>query len=75
MPVKITEMDQARADGILLGHMEAMRHVVALTIASERERCAQIAEGLNGWGSKKSQPGEIAEHIAKVIRRLGGDVR
>lgn len=35
-------------------------------LAAERERCAQIAEHLNGWGYPLAP--ELAAHIAKVIR-------
>lgn len=35
-------------------------------VDAERERCAQIAEHLNGWGAKSGR--DLAEHIAKVIR-------
>jgi hypothetical protein len=69
MPVKVTETDLARADGILLGHTVSIRQAVAQAIAGERERCAQIAEHLNGWGSRKTPKKQVAEHIASVIRR------
>jgi hypothetical protein len=35
-------------------------------IAAERERCAKIAEHLNGWGSSPNP--ELVAHIAKIIR-------
>lgn len=35
--------------------------------AAERERCAAIAEGLNGWGSDCGANG-VAAHIAAAIR-------
>lgn len=35
-------------------------------VDEERERCAQIAEGLLGWGEPRAP--ELAHHIAKVIR-------
>ncbi len=35
-------------------------------IALERERCAQIAEHLNGWGHPPAP--ELAAHIARIIR-------
>lgn len=35
-------------------------------VDKERERCAQIAEHLNGWGAPRAP--ELARHIAKVIR-------
>lgn len=35
---------------------------------AERERCAKIAEHLNGWGNLATQQSGLAEHIAKVIR-------
>jgi hypothetical protein len=36
-------------------------------VTRERERCARIAEHLNGWGSKPAPL--LAAHIAKVIRQ------
>jgi hypothetical protein len=35
-------------------------------VDDERERCASIAEHLNGWGKKPHQ--ELANHIAAMIR-------
>lgn len=35
-------------------------------VDDERERCASIAEHLNGWSKKPNQ--ELANHIAAVIR-------
>jgi hypothetical protein len=35
-------------------------------VEAERERCAQIAEHLNGWGSRPCP--ELADHIAAAIR-------
>lgn len=35
---------------------------------AERERCALIAEHLNGWGNLATRQSGLAEHIAKVIR-------
>jgi hypothetical protein len=35
-------------------------------VDDERERCASIAEHLNGWGKKPNY--ELANHIASVIR-------
>lgn len=35
---------------------------------AERERCAKIAEHLNGWGNLATRQSGLAEHIAKVIR-------
>lgn len=35
-------------------------------IAGERERCAKIAEHLNGWGNPPAP--ELADHIAQIIR-------
>lgn len=46
---------------------------IAQAIADERERCAQIAEGLNGWGSARKgndRASELAAHIAKIIRGI-----
>lgn len=40
---------------------------IARAIMAERERCAQIAEHLNGWGSCGSNG--HAEHIARIIRK------
>jgi hypothetical protein len=37
-------------------------------VDAERERCASIAEHLNGWGASGTHGRELAEHIAKVIR-------
>ena len=40
-------------------------------VDAERERCASIAEHLNGWGSARSgkeRAAELAAHIAKIIR-------
>lgn len=39
----------------------------ALAILAERERCADIAHGLNGWGPVGGH--KVAEHIAKVIEK------
>lgn len=50
---------------------EAMDQVypgpIAGAIMDERERCAKIAESLNGWGSDNGAGGH-ALHIAKIIR-------
>ena len=35
-------------------------------VDDERERCAAIAEHLNGWGKKPNH--ELANHIAATIR-------
>jgi hypothetical protein len=35
-------------------------------VDEERERCASIAEHLNGWGKKPNH--ELANHIAATIR-------
>ena len=35
---------------------------------AERERCALVAEHLNGWGNLATRQSGLAEHIAKVIR-------
>lgn len=40
--------------------------------AQERERCARIAEGLNGWGDDCGAGGH-AIHIAAVIRETGDE--
>ncbi len=37
-------------------------------LEAETERCAQIAEHLNGWGNKATRASGLAEHIAKIIR-------
>ena len=37
-----------------------------------RERCAKIAEGLNGWGSDFGKGGH-AMHIAAAIRETGDE--
>ena len=45
---------------------------LADAVAAERERCANIAEHLNGWGSAptgKERAVELAAHIAKIIRQ------
>ncbi len=45
---------------------------IAEAVAAERERCAIVAEHLNGWGrarSGKERAAELAAHIAKVIRQ------
>lgn len=49
------------------GHYETMFKVVREEVEAERERCAQVAEHLNGWDSPPTP--ELAAHIAKVIRR------
>lgn len=36
-------------------------------VDDERERCASIAEHLNGWGKKPNH--ELANHIAATIRQ------
>jgi len=41
---------------------------IGAAVAAERERCAQIAEHLNGWGNLATRQSGLAEHIAKVIR-------
>lgn len=49
----------------------AIRLIQEEAAAKERERCAQIAEHLNGWGSAllgDERAAELAAHIAKVIR-------
>lgn len=35
---------------------------------AERERCALIAEHLNGWGNLATRQSGLAEYIAKIIR-------
>ena len=45
---------------------EGIPEMVADAIEKERERCAQIAEHLNGWGSPRAP--DLAAHIAKCIR-------
>lgn len=42
--------------------------VIARAIMAERERCASIAQHLNGWGADCGRGGH-AEHIAKIIRK------
>jgi 2C-methyl-D-erythritol 2,4-cyclodiphosphate synthase len=51
----------ARSDAEML--MRAYGEACAL---AERERCALIAEHLNGWGSRPCP--ELADHIAAAIR-------
>lgn len=40
---------------------------ICSALVMERERCASVAEHLNGWGSDAGAGGH-AEHIAAVIR-------
>ena len=63
--VFLTDFEQADA---VLGSIGHLRWQIAHAIADERERCAGVAEGLNGWGNKATQQSGLAEHIAKVIR-------
>ena len=37
-------------------------------VEAERERCALVAEHLNGWGNEATRQSGLARHIAKVIR-------
>lgn len=53
-PTNVRDLELA-----ILRHME--HHML-----KERERCAQVAEQLNGWGAPPAP--ELANHIAKVIR-------
>lgn len=57
----------------LLRENERLRATVARAViravARERERCAKIAEHLNGWGNPPAPM--LAAHIAKVIRSAG----
>ncbi len=64
MPVAVFDEDYKKAADALTWVPPAVG--VAGAIAAERERCAQIAEHLNGWGGKPNH--ELARHIAKVIR-------
>lgn len=71
MPVAIKTTDiQAAVD--LLGRcgIEQLPAHIATAIAAERERCALIAEHLNGWGNEATQQSGLAKHIAKIIRDL-----
>jgi hypothetical protein len=50
---------------------EDIAGMIARAVIAERERCASIAEHLNGWGSARGgreRAAELAAHIAKVIR-------
>lgn len=70
MPLEIQDYDFTRADSILLAinsnGLDVLRGLIAQAIATERERCAQVAEHLNGWGTPPNP--ELARHIAMVIR-------
>lgn len=56
-------IDLAKTEGVFLSPDQ----VLARAILAERERCAKIAEHLNGWGSDCGRGGH-AMHIAKCIR-------
>lgn len=51
MPVTVYDEDHVRAEGMLTASYASLRHVVALCIAQERERCAKIAEEYNMGGA------------------------
>lgn len=58
-------------NGRLISQEYVVAEAIDRALATERERCAQIAEGLNGWGSARSprkRAAELADHIARVIR-------
>jgi hypothetical protein len=44
----------------------AIYEALKAVAADQKERDAQIAEHLNGWGSRGTP--NVAEHIAKIIR-------
>jgi hypothetical protein len=68
LAVGILDEDQWKAKDLLAQNgLGGLQQAIATAIAEERERCAQVAEHLNGWGKPK-QP-ELAHHIAKVIRQ------
>lgn len=68
MPIAVLNSDYAAADHIVAPYMGSVRDAIAMAVAAERERCAQTAEHLNGWGEKPNP--ELATHIAKAIRGL-----
>lgn len=67
MTIAIYESDVKRAESILDAYYFNLRNQIASAVAAERERCAQVAENLNGWGRKPNH--ELAQHIAKIIRQ------
>jgi hypothetical protein len=69
--IRVFNTDYSGADSLLNSQFNQLRYAIALAVATERERCAQVAEHLNGWGSAKKgkeRAAELAAHIAKVIR-------
>lgn len=60
--------------GLRWGRVAAIHNryaaIEAAVRADERERCAKVAECLNGWGSDCGKGGH-AMHIAAAIRNLG----
>lgn len=73
MPIRITNKDFLSAAKAMDNlNVIQTQHVIAQAIAAERERCAEVAEHLNGWGSAKrgkERAAELAAHIAKMIRQ------
>lgn len=73
MPIAVKDEDFARAAGIVMGHAESIRYMVAQAIAAERERCAQIAEN-PGFIQARDTEWDIGvnyakQYIAMAIRR------
>ena len=60
-------MDRSHMVGRLRAERDAAIAERDDAIAAERERCAQVAEHLNGWGSDCGKGGH-AMHIAAAIR-------
>ena len=60
MSIRIFAVDFVEAEKIMEPHAVALRNLIAGAIATERERCAQIAEGFNAAGKP----------IAEAIRTL-----
>ncbi len=52
---------------IVGSEQDDLTNAIGRAIMAERERCAQVAEHLNGWGADCGRGGH-AEHIAKIIR-------
>lgn len=48
-------------------YIQRRKNLIASALMAERERCAKVADHLNGWGADNGKGGH-AEHIASVIR-------
>ena len=69
MPIAIMTTDERTARQIVqMCGISGLEHHIAAAIAEERERCAQVAEHLNGWGDEPTRASGLAEHIAHIIR-------